>query len=306
MQSIPAQQQLRLLLGDSDFFQKIFSIRFIDKQTERYIDTIEEKLKYITDIINSGYQNQRWGFKMKGKQIFALGAVILLISISFVTTVESNAVQEAFSGSIDDQFDQIKHTFPSINKSSVFERIRQQFLRDENQILDQLLPNAVNVSLNKVNLTEFFSSLIGNFSSFDVIAALFGSLLFLLATQPLFLQFAVENSNQYVFVIILISLFLVESLQKVFALKIVGFWDQYVKNDVDGFWNFFSIVFFSSYVKIYLSYLPTFIIQYSNVFTKAFFYGFMFALPILFNVCIADSIDMIDWNRDEWGAIISL
>ena len=89
-------------------------------------------------------------------------------------------------------------------------------------------------------------------------------------------------------------------------IKVIGIWDPYIKDDIDGIWNFFTIVFFTVYVKIYLSYLPTFIIQYSQVYTKVFFYALMFAIPILFNVCIADSIDMIDWNGDEWPVPLAL
>jgi hypothetical protein len=139
----------------------------------------------------------------------------------------------------------------------------------------------------------------GNFSSFDLIMALVGTLIFFILTQPIFLQLIVERGNDFTFIVLLLSLIIIEIGQKYFSLKVIGVWDDYIVNDIDGFWNFFSIVFFSIYFKIYLSYLPTFIIQYSTVLVKAVFYILMFAIPILFNFFIADSIDLIDWNGDE-------
>ena len=233
---------------------------------------------------------------MLGQKSFALSAVFLLVTISFVSMVESEAVDQVVSSSIDEKIETIKSNFPLIQKTSFFDKIKKLFIKyhDGSNVFDSSLEESL-FNLKNAN----FSQLIGNFTSLDVIAALFGSLIFLLITQPIFLQFIVETGNQFLFIVILVSLIGIESFQKIFALRIIGFWDTYVVNDVDGIWNFFSIVFFSSYVKIYLSYLPTFIIQYSNVLTKAFFYALMFTIPILFNVCIADSIDMIDWNRDE-------
>jgi hypothetical protein len=140
----------------------------------------------------------------------------------------------------------------------------------------------------------------GNFTSFFIIAALIGSILFLILSQPIFLQLIVDSGNQTFFVSLLLFLLFIEIFQKFFLLNIGDFWKTYVWEDVDGFWNFFSIVFFSLYFKILLSYLPTFIIQYSEVFVKVFFYIFMFILPILFNFCFADSIDLIDWTGDEY------
>ena len=144
-----------------------------------------------------------------------------------------------------------------------------------------------------------FSDLASNFTSLDLIGMLFGSLMFLLMTQPIILQFIVEAQNQFLFIVILVSLLFLEVFQKFFALKVVGVWDPYIKDDIDGIWNFFTIVFFTIYVKIHLSYLPIFFIQYSDVLRQVFFYTLMFAIPIMFNVRIADSIDMIDWNGDE-------
>ena len=140
----------------------------------------------------------------------------------------------------------------------------------------------------------------GNFTSFFIIAALMGSLIFLILSQPIFLQLIVDSGNQAFFISLLLFLLFIEIIQKFFLLNIGDFWSNYVKGDVDGFWNFFSVVFFSIYFKILLSYLPTFIIQDSEVFVKVFFYIFMFILPILFNFCLADSIDLIDWTGDEF------
>lgn len=138
-----------------------------------------------------------------------------------------------------------------------------------------------------------------NFSSFNLIMALLWTITFFILTQPIFLQLIVETGNEFIFIGVLLSLIIIEIFQKFFALKVLGLWEPYIVNDIDGIWNFFSIVFFSIYFKIYLSYLPTFIIQYSSVFIKTFFYIIMFLLPILFNFCIADSMDLIDWNGDE-------
>jgi len=235
---------------------------------------------------------------MKRKRVFALSAVSLLLILSFMSSIQVQAAQQHQTSIINERIDEFKHQLPSIEKDqrSIF-KIMKNLMGNfkENQKIQEM-KDFIGSDF-KIN---DFSHLASNFTSFDLIGMLFGSLLFLLLTQPIFLQFIVETQYQFLFAVILVSLLLIEVFQKFFALKVVGIWDPYVKDDIDGIWNFFSIVFFSTYVKIYLSYLPTFIIQYSNVFTQVFFYALMFAIPILFNVCIADSIDMIDWNGDEW------
>jgi hypothetical protein len=234
---------------------------------------------------------------MKRERIFALTAVSLLITLSFLSTVEVQAADHHSNSLIKEKIEEFKDRFPSVKEKNhgIFETIRSLRQNDNGNQLFARLKENIKTKLNNLDVSGFAS----NFTSLDLIGMLFGSLVFLLMTQPIFLQFIVETQNQFLFVVILVSLLVTEVFQKFFALKVVGVWDPYIKNNVDGIWNFFTIVFFSSYVKIYLSYLPTFIIQYSNVFTKVFFYALMFAIPILFNVCIADSIDMIDWNGDE-------
>jgi hypothetical protein len=234
---------------------------------------------------------------MKRERIFALTAVSLLITLSFLSTVEVQAADHHSNSLIKEKIEEFKDRFPSVKEKNhgIFETIRSLRQNDNGNQLFARLKENIKTKLNNLDVSGFAS----NFTSLDLIGMLFGSLVFLLMTQPIFLQFMVETQNQFLFVVILVSLLVTKVFQKFFALKVVGVWDPYIKNNVDGIWNFFTIVFFSSYVKIYLSYLPTFIIQYSNVFTKVFFYALMFAIPILFNVCIADSIDMIDWNGDE-------
>lgn len=235
---------------------------------------------------------------MKRKRVFALSAVSLLLILSFMSSIQVQAAQQHQTSIINERIDKFKHQLPSIEKDqrSIFKIMKNLMSNFKENHQMQEMKDFIGSDF-KIN---DFSHLASNFTSFDLIGMLFGSLLFLLLTQPIFLQFIVETQYQFLFAVILVSLLLIEVFQKFFALKVVGIWDPYVKDDIDGIWNFFSIVFFSTYVKIYLSYLPTFIIQYSNVFTQVFFYALMFAIPILFNVCIADSIDMIDWNGDEW------
>jgi hypothetical protein len=235
---------------------------------------------------------------MKGERIFALTAVSLLLTLSIISTVQVQAVDHHTTTLIKEKIDEFKTSLPSLdnNHQGIIERMKTFMNREEASNRFSEIKQSLLSGLND----KWLSGLESNFTSLDLIGMLFGSLMFLLMTQPIFLQFLVETQNQFLFVVILISLLFIEVFQKFFALKVVGVWDPYIKDDIDGIWNFFTIVFFTSYVKIYLSYLPTFIIQYSDVFTKVFFYALMFAIPILFNVCIADSIDMIDWNGDEW------
>ena len=209
------------------------------------------------------------------KVIVAFTMMLLIVSTPLVAAVE---YQEATSGYVTrDQI--IRNVF----NGSLLEKIKQLFGNKEFMSIKNLLPLIGN----------------GNFSSFNLIMALLGTIVFFVLTQPMFLQLIVETGNDFIFIGLLLSLILIEILQKFFALKVLGLWEPYIVNDVDGFWNFFSIVFLSIYFKIYLSYLPTFIIQYSTVFVKAVFYIIMFLIPILFNFCFADSIDLIDWNGDE-------
>jgi hypothetical protein len=217
---------------------------------------------------------------MKGKKVYALTSISLLLTISFISTIEAHAVEQNLSFSIKQKVSDIKQQFPILkgyDKEALLDLLKATFSKDVS-----------------------FRELASNFTALDLIGALFGSLLFLLLSQPLFLQFIVETGNQFLFIILLVSLLLIEVFQKFFSLKVIGIWDPYIKNDIDGLWNFFSIMFFTVYIKIYLSYIPAFIIQYSNVLTQVFFYALMFAIPILFNICIADSIDLIDWNGDEF------
>jgi len=235
---------------------------------------------------------------MKKKRVFALSAVSLLLILSFMSSIEVQAAQQHKTSFFNEKIEEFKNQLPSIDtdRASIFETLKDLM----NNLEGNHKVNKIKEIVVSKLKTRDFSHLASNFTSLDLIGMLFGSLLFLLMTQPIFLQFIVETQYQFLFAVILVSLLVIEVFQKFFALKVVGIWDPYIKDDIDGIWNFFTIVFFSSYVKIYLSYLPTFIIQYSNVFTQVFFYALMFAIPIFFNICIADSIDMIDWNGDEW------
>ncbi len=209
------------------------------------------------------------------KVIVAFTMTLLIVSTPLVAAVE---YQEATSG-----YTTRDQTIRNVFNGALLEKIKQFFGNKEFMLVKNLLPLIGN----------------GNFSSFNLIMALLGTIAFFVLTQPMFLQLIVETGNDFIFIGLLLSLILIEIFQKFFALKVLGLWEPYIVNDVDGFWNFFSIVFLSIYFKIYLSYLPTFIIQYSTVFVKAVFYIIMFLIPILFNFCFADSIDLIDWNGDE-------
>jgi len=236
---------------------------------------------------------------MKGERIFALIAVSLLLTLTAISTVEVQAAEQNISSLIKERIEGIQEKIPSMKenqKQSFIESLKQYIKKGDAEFDFSALKEKMKADFQDIA----FSDLASNFTSLDLIGMLFGSLMFLLMTQPIFLQFIVETQNQFLFIVILVSLLFLEVFQKFFALKVIGVWDPYIKDDIDGIWNFLTIVFFTSYVKIYLSYLPTFIIQYSNVITKVFFYALMFVIPIMFNVCIADSIDMIDWNGDEW------
>ena len=207
------------------------------------------------------------------KYIIASIMILLLLTVPSISAIEYQQVTMEYKSVLKEknfEYNQYyTNIFPSNNRQSILGRIIE-FIRGNS-----------------------------NFSSFNLIMALIGTIAFFVLTQPMFLQAIVETGNDFIFIGLILSLILIEIFQKFFALKVLGLWEPYIINDVDGFWNFFSIVFFSIYFKIYFSYLPTFIIQYSSVLVKAFFYIIMFLLPILFNFCIADSIDLIDWNGDE-------
>ena len=206
------------------------------------------------------------------KYIIASIMILLLLTVPSISAIEYQQVTMEYKSVLKEknfEYNLYSKIFSSNNRQSILGRIIE-FIRGNS-----------------------------NFSSFNLIMALIGTIAFFVLTQPMFLQAIVETGNDFIFIGLILSLILIEIFQKFFALKVLGLWEPYIINDVDGFWNFFSIVFFSIYFKIYFSYLPTFIIQYSSVFVKAFFYIIMFLLPILFNFCIADSIDLIDWNGDE-------
>lgn len=206
------------------------------------------------------------------KYIIASIMILLLLTVPSISAIEYQQVTREYKSVLKEknfEYNLYSKIFSSNNRQSILGRIIE-FIRGNS-----------------------------NFSSFNLIMALIGTIAFFVLIQPMFLQAIVETGNDFIFIGLILSLILIEIFQKFFALKVLGLWEPYIINDVDGFWNFFSIVFFSIYFKIYFSYLPTFIIQYSSVFVKAFFYIIMFLLPILFNFCIADSIDLIDWNGDE-------
>jgi len=234
------------------------------------------------------------------KYIGVVVAIFVLVSLPSLNAFEYQEINKELQNQTQQStasfFNQLKTTYQdaysSLKENKLFIRLQEA--------IDNLF------SEHQTQKNSFFQSRIfqflddGNFSSLDLIMALIGTVLFFILTQPIFLQLIVETGNDVIFVILVLSLIIIEVGQKFFALKVIGVWDQYIAEDIDGFWNFFSIVFFSIYFKIYLSYLPTFIIQYSTVLVKAFFYILMFAIPILFNFFIADSMDLIDWNGDEW------
>ncbi|HEC92302.1 MAG TPA: hypothetical protein ENI51_04815 [Candidatus Atribacteria bacterium] len=230
------------------------------------------------------------------KYIMAFAMVFLLLTIPSISAIEYQETAKEYKSitreKIDTSFKIVESKIKTYLNSLNLERNKQ----------DRYLGKAMVLLKNREYILEKIFEFIksnGNFSSFNLIMALLGTIAFFVLTQPIFLQLIVETGNDFIFIGVLLSLIIIEIFQKFFALKVLGLWEPYIVNDIDGFWNFFSIVFFSIYFKIYLSYLPTFIIQYSTVFVKAFFYIIMFIIPILFNFCLADSIDLIDWNGDE-------
>lgn len=227
------------------------------------------------------------------KRIIVIFLVFLLISIHTVSAVEFSSVQNEMQTKIKE------------NLNSKYEEIFKGETLDSRNTHSDLYKTMESLGELKANfqdsyLNSLFSKILnGNYTSLFIIGALICSLIFLITTQPIFLQLIVETGTQTIFIGLLFSLIVLELIQKFFALKAFGLWDTYITGETDGIWNFLSIVFISVYFKIYFSYLPTFIIQYSQVIVKAFFYLLMFAIPILFNFCIADSMDLIDWNGDE-------
>ena len=234
------------------------------------------------------------------KYLGVIVAIFVLVSLPSISAFEYQEInkeiqaraQQSTTSLIDQIKTKLQDTYLSLKENQLFIRLQKAVEKLFNEGLTE------KNSLLHSRLFQFLDD--GNFSSLDLIMALIGTVLFFILTQPIFLQLIVETGNDIIFVILVLSLIVIEVGQKFFALKVIGVWDQYIAEDIDGFWNFFSIVFFSIYFKIYLSYLPTFIIQYSTVIVKAFFYILMFAIPILFNFFIGDSMDLIDWNGDEW------
>lgn len=234
------------------------------------------------------------------KYIITAVTIFMLLTIPSISAIEYQEVTKEFESTASATMDTLT-TMVDSKKEEIADILEQEDLNDEKDGLlkEKVITFLQNKGTVLARLTDLFKA-DGNFSSFDLIMALVGTLIFFILTQPIFLQLIVEAGNDVIFIILLLSLIIIEIGQKFFALKVIGVWEEYIADDIDGFWNFFSIVFFSIYFKIYLSYLPTFIIQYSTVIVKAAFYLLMFAIPILFNFFIADSMDLIDWNGDEY------
>lgn len=240
------------------------------------------------------------------KYILTAVSIFLLLTIPSISAIEYQEVAKEYESITEQKLDSLAIMIES-KRNEIADTLEQQGFNEES---DGFLKEKVTEILkNKGPLVTRLIDLIkadGNFSSFDLIMALIGTLIFFILTQPIFLQLIVEAGNDVIFIILILSLIVIEVGQKFFALKVIGVWEEYIAEDIDGFWNFFSIVFFSIYFKIYLSYLPTFIIQYSTVLVKAAFYILMFAIPILFNFFIADSMDLIDWNGDEYPPLANI
>ena len=230
----------------------------------------------------------------------------MLLTIPSISAIEYQEVEKNYESIANENMNTLA-TMVDSKSAEILDSLKQGETKEG---IDTLLKDKISSFLqNKSPLMSRLLDFItadGNFSSFDLIMALVGTLIFFILTQPIFLQLIVEAGNDVIFIILILSLIVIEVGQKFFALKVIGVWEEYIAEDIDGFWNFFSIVFFSIYFKIYLSYLPTFIIQYSTVLVKAAFYILMFAIPILFNFFIADSMDLIDWNGDEYPPLANI
>jgi len=240
------------------------------------------------------------------KYIITAVTILMLLTIPSISAIEYQEVEKNYESIANENMNTLA-TMVDSKSAEILDSLKQGETKEG---IDTLLKDKISSFLqNKSPLMSRLLDFItadGNFSSFDLIMALVGTLIFFILTQPIFLQLIVEAGNDVIFIILILSLIVIEVGQKFFALKVIGVWEEYIAEDIDGFWNFFSIVFFSIYFKIYLSYLPTFIIQYSTVLVKAAFYILMFAIPILFNFFIADSMDLIDWNGDEYPPLANI
>lgn len=233
------------------------------------------------------------------KYIVTAVTIFLLLTIPSISAIEYQETVKEYQSTADERTETFLESIKSkIDESCTLGNPGEKIVNKYDLLKETATKLLKNNGPLSTRIIEFTKN--GTSSSLDLILALIGTLIFFILTQPIFLQLIVETGNEVTFIILLLSLILIEIAQKFFALKVIGVWEPYIVEDVDGFWNFFSIVFFSIYFKIYLSYLPTFIIQYSTVLVKGFFYIFMFAIPILFNFFIADSMDLIDWNGDEY------
>ncbi|MDG6229092.1 MAG: hypothetical protein QCH96_03910 [Candidatus Thermoplasmatota archaeon] len=233
------------------------------------------------------------------KYLVTVFILFLLLMIPSISAIEHHEITKQYQSISKQNINMVKQAFDahinetidSLNRADTFETINRILEEETDQFFDNKGPLVTRIF-------DFIRDN-GNFSSLNLIMALIGTIIFFILTQPIFLQLIVETGNDATFVVLLLSLIVIEIIQKFFALKVVGVWEPFIVEDIDGFWNFFSIVFFSIYFKIYLSNIPAFIIQYSTVLVKGFFYILMFAIPILFNFFIADALDLIDWNGDE-------
>jgi len=234
------------------------------------------------------------------KYILTIVAIFSILTLPSLSAFQCQAIERECTVELQDQasigFEQAKANILDSLDEETYEKV-MTYLTDDN--LEYQIEHLLSKMSSITRIIDFIKDN-GNFTSIIIIMALVGSLMFFILTQPIFLQLIVETGNDTDFITLIISLIFIEIIQKFFALKAINMWDPIIKEDIDGFWNFFSIVFFSIYFKIFLSYIPTFIIQYSTVPVKAFFYVLMFTIPIVFNFFIADSIDLIDWNGDEW------
>ncbi len=228
---------------------------------------------------------------MKKRIIIACVFSILLLSAPLVSSIEFTKLKKARTNKLITQQNTLLNKITT-QADNVFseKHLPSSFFNNKNYEKTQWLTQMIQ-KLFSTNMNEYLLQIIGTLAA---------TLLFFVITQPFFLQAIVTLGYETIlFPLLLTVLILLEITQKYFLLKVIGLYENLVSENIDGFFNFFSIVFLFAYFKIVYSYLPQYIVQYSGAFTRSFYYLLMFALPILFNFCLADSIDLIDWNGDE-------
>jgi len=228
---------------------------------------------------------------MKKEIIITCALSILLISTPLVSSIEYTKIKESKTNIITIQQNAIFNEPTKLYKNFCSIKNIQTYLKN---LINNEITQSLKKAFQKIELTDMNQHLL------QIIGALSTTLLFFIITQPFFLEAIVSLGYESIlFPGLLLFILLLEVAQKYFVLKSIGLYDDLVTDNIDGAFNFFSIVFLLINFKIDYSYLPQYIVQYSGVFTRSFYYLLMFTLPILFTYCLSDSIDLIDWNGNE-------